>query len=675
MTSDFSQFKSSLPDEFDIIVCGGGSCGCVVAGRLANLDRNLKVLLIEAGENNLNNPWVYRPGIYPRNMKLDSKTASFYESRPSEWLNGRKAVVPAAHILGGGSSINFMMYTRASASDYDDFQAKGWTTKELLPLMRKHETYQRASHNRDIHGSEGPIKVSFGNYQYPIKEDFLRAAETQGIPIVDDLQDLTTAHGAEAWLKWINRDTGRRSDSAHGYVHSTRAVHDNLYLATSTKVEKVILENGRAVGVQTVPVKPLHPGQPQRRTFRARKQIVVSGGTLSSPLILQRSGIGNPETLKQAGVNCLVNLPGVGLNFQDHYLTFSVYRAKPETETFDDFVRGDPEVQKRVFDEWALKGTGPLATNGIEAGVKIRPTPEELQEFERWPTPHFKDGWKSYFENKPDKPVMHYSVIAGWFGDHMLMPPGNFFTMFHFLEYPFSRGSTHIKSADPYETPDFDAGFMNDERDMVPMVWGYIKSRETARRMQAYAGEVENMHPFFDCNSPARSHDMDLETTKQYALKGNLTAGIGHGSWSSPLEKADNQCGTNILSSNKVDTRNELKYTDSDVKAVEEWVKRHVESTWHSLGTCSMAPKEGNSIVKHGVLDERLNVHGVKGLKVADLSICPDNVGCNTYSTALLIGEKAAMLVAEDLGYSGEALDMKVPTYQAPGELSVPYRL
>ena len=101
----------SVADEekVDIIVCGGGSCGCVVAGRLANLDHNLQVLLIEAGENNLNNPWVFRPGIYPRNMKLDSKTASFYYSRPSEWLDGRRAVVPCAHILGGGSSINFMV--------------------------------------------------------------------------------------------------------------------------------------------------------------------------------------------------------------------------------------------------------------------------------------------------------------------------------------------------------------------------------------------------------------------------------------------------------------------------------------------------------------------------------------------------------------------------------------
>lgn len=115
-----------------------------------------------------------------------------------------------------------------------------------------------------------------------------------------------------------------------------------------------------------------------------------------------------------------------------------MFRAKPGTESFDDFARGDPEVQKRmsffsgppneasltrlgVFEEWNLKGTGPLATNGIDAGVKVRPTEAELKEFESWPTPHFKSGWESYFKNKPDKPVMHYSIISGWFGNHMLM--------------------------------------------------------------------------------------------------------------------------------------------------------------------------------------------------------------------------------------------------------------
>lgn len=658
----------TLPDEFDIIICGGGSTGCVPAGRLANLDHNLSVLLIEAGEDNLNNRMVYRPGIYPQNMKLDSKTATFYYSRPSEYLDGRRAVVPCAHILGGGSSINFMMYTRASASDYDDFQAEGWKTEELVPLMKKHETYQRSCLNPDIHGFEGPIKVSFGNHVYPIRQDFLRAAESQGFPITDDLQDLKTGHGAEQWLKWINRDTGRRSDAAHAYVHATRAAHTNLHLKCNTKVDKVIIEDGRAVGVQCVPTKPVG-GKRETRIFKARKQIIVCGGTLSSPLILQRSGIGDPEKLKKVGVEPKVDLPGVGLNFQDHYLTFSTYRAKPGTESFDDFVRGDPKVQKEVYDEWQLKGTGPLATNGIEAGVKSRPTEEELEEMKKWPTPDFSpSGWESYFKNKPDKPVMHYSVIAGFFGDHMLLPPGNFFTMFHFLEYPFSRGFTHITSADPYDNPDFDAGFMNDKRDMAPMVWSYIQSRETARRMSAYAGEVTSMHPHFAFNSPARARDMDLATTKAYAGPNHITAGIQHGSWASPVD-AGRPPEPSILNSNAQNYYEPLEYTKEDIEHVEKWVQRHCETTWHSLGTCSMAPKEGNSIVKHGVLDERLNVHGVKGLKVADLSICPDNVGCNTFSTALLIGEKVSMLVAEDLGYSGEALDMKIPGYQVPGEI------
>ncbi|KAK7516012.1 alcohol oxidase p68 [Phyllosticta citriasiana] len=659
----------TIPDEVDIIVVGGGSCGCVVAGRLANLDHNLQVMLIEGGESNLNNPWVYRPGIYPRNMKLDSKTACFYESRPSEWLAGRRAVVPVAHVLGGGSSINFMMYTRASASDYDDFQAKGWTTKELIPLMKKHETYQRASQNRDIHGFEGPIKVSFGNYTYPIMHDFLRAAESQGIPTTDDLQDLVTGHGAEHWLKWINRDTGRRSDSAHAYIHSTRAHHSNLHLVCNTKADKVVIEGDQATGVLTVPTKPLSPDQ-KPKLYKARRQIVVSGGTLSSPLILQRSGIGDPEKLRKAGVRPIVNLPGVGLNFQDHYLTFAPYRAKPDVETFDDFVRGDPIVQQRVIDQWNLNGTGPMATNGIDAGVKVRPTEQELKWMDTWPFPEFRSGWESYFKDKPDKPVMHYSVISGWYGDHMLMPPGKFFTMFHFLEYPFSRGSTHIVSPDPYESPDFDAGFMNDRRDMAPMVWGYIKSRETARRMDSYAGEVQSMHPFFPYDSPASAKDMDLATTNAYAGPNHLSSNITHGSWSRKLEMPAKAAPDSHLNANKAHVRGDLPYNKDDLLAVEEWVKRHVESTWHSLGTCSMGPRGGNSIIKHGVVDERLNVHGVKNLKVADLSICPDNVGCNTYSTALLIGEKCAVLTGEDLGYTGSALDMKVPNYHAVNEVA-----
>lgn len=205
--------------------------------------------------------------------------------------------------------------------------------------------------------------------------------------------------------------------------------------------------------------------------------------------------------------------------------------------------------------------------------------------------------------------------------------------------------------------------------------------------MDAYAGEVTGMHPFYAFDSPARALDMDLATTQAYAGPNHITSGIQHGSWSMPVQSGKAP-EPSMLNSNQQAVREDLPYTNEDIEHVIEWTKvsnqspglcnaerqltylsqRHVETTWHSLGTCSMAPKEGNSIVKHGVLDERLNVHGVKGLKVADLSICPDNVGCNTYSTALLIGEKCAVLTAEDLGYSGRALDMRVPEYHAPRE-------
>ena len=171
--------------------------------------------------------------------------------------------------------------------------------------------------------------------------------------------------------------------------------------------------------------------------------------------------------------------------------------------------------------------------------------------------------------------------------------------MFHFLEYPFSRGSTHIRSADPYEVPDFDAGFMNDERDMVPMVWGYIKSRETARRMDAYAGEVQNMHPVFDFDSPARAYDLDLEDTNKYALPGNITAGIQHGSWTVPVPAADEKPNPLHVTSNRKAKRKELKYSDKDIKAVEDWVKRHVETTWHCLGvSCFWAIANGYSVTE-----------------------------------------------------------------------------
>lgn len=630
------------PDEVDVIVCGGGPAGCVVAGRLAYADPSLKVMLIEGGANNRDDPWVYRPGIYVRNMQRDgiNDKAKFYvDTMQSSYLRGRQSIVPCANILGGGSSINFQMYTRASASDWDDFKTPGWTAKDLLPLMKRLENYQKPTNN-DTHGYDGPIAISNGGTITALAQDFLRASDALGIPFTDDLQDLDTAHASEIWAKYINRHTGRRSDAATAYVHSVMDVQTNLYLRTNARVSRVIFEGKKAVGVAYVPAKNrANNGQFRETIVRARKMVVISSGTLGTPQILERSGVGSKELLDKLGLECVSDLPGVGEQYQDHYTTLSIYRVSNESQTLDDFLRGDKDTQRELFQEWEVSPEkARLSSNAIDAGFKIRPTEAELKEM----GPEFNDLWNRYFKDKPDKPVMFGSIVSGAYADHALLPPGKYITMFQYLEYPASRGKIHISSPDPYKEPSFDSGFMNDKADFAPIRWSYKKTREIARRMDAFRGELTSHHPHFHPASPAAAIDIDIKTAKEL-LPNALTVGIHMGTWHRPGEPYD------------VDkVHGEIKYTEEDDKAIDDWIADHVETTWHSLGTCAMKPRE-----EGGVVDGRLNVFGTENLKCVDLSICPDNLGTNTYSSALLVGEKGADLIAEELG-------IKIRTPHAP---------
>ncbi|CCM04951.1 uncharacterized protein FIBRA_07148 [Fibroporia radiculosa] len=633
------------PEEVDVIVAGGGPAGCVVAGRLAYADPTLKVMLIEGGANNRDDPWVYRPGIYVRNMQNDgvNDKATFYtDTMKSSHMRGRRSIVPCANILGGGSSINFQMYTRASASDWDDFKTEGWTANDLVPLMKRLENYQKPVNN-DTHGYDGPIAISNGGQVQPVAQDFLRAAHAIGVPYSDDIQDLTTAHGAEIWAKYINRHTGRRSDAATAYVHSVMDVQDNLYLRCNARVSRVLFDaNNKAIGVAYVPSRNrTHGGKVQETIVKARKMVVLSSGTLGTPQILERSGVGNAELLRQLDIPVVSDLPGVGEEYQDHYTTLSLYRVSNETQTTDDFLRGAPEVQKELFAEWESRPEkARLSSNCIDAGFKIRPTEEELKEM----GPEFNELWNRYFKNKPDKPVMFGSIVGGAYADHSLLPPGKYVTMFQYLEYPASRGKIHIKSSNPYVEPFFDSGFMNNKADFAPIRWSYKKTREVARRMDAFRGELTSHHPHFHPDSPAACRDIDIKTAKQL-LPDGLTVGIHMGTWHRPGEPYD---------ASKV--HEDLVYTKEDDEAIDNWIADHVETTWHSLGTCAMKPRE-----QGGVVDKRLNVFGTENLKCVDLSICPDNLGTNTYSSALLVGEKGADLIAEDLG-----LKIRVPHAQVP---------
>ncbi|CAE6420515.1 unnamed protein product [Rhizoctonia solani] len=635
------------PQEVDVIVAGGGPAGCVVAGRLAKADPNLQVMLIEYGPNNIDDPTVSTPAVYPRNMRLleSDKAHFYYDTNKSSHLRGRKTIVPCAKVLtehvsypGGGSSINFQMYTRASASDWNDFKTEGWNYQDLLPLMKRLENYQKPCNNAIIsirqgtHGFDGPVAISNGGWVAPIAQDFLRAATAVGIPLTDDLQDCQQSHAAEIWAKWINKDTGRRSDAASAYVHPIMAEQSNLHLRCNSKVARVIFEGTKAVGVAYVNSRDHGQTKTVETIVKARKMVVLTAGTLSTPQILEHSGLGGKDILEKAGVKTLVDLPGVGKQYQDHYTTFSVFRARANEPTADDWLRGDPNVQEEWMRLHATTGKGPAASNGIDAGFKIRPTEEELKEM----GPAFQKAWDSYFKDKPDKPVMFASIVNAFFGDHTLVPPGKYFSMFQYLEYPFSRGSIHISSSDPYADPVFDSGFLNHEADIAPIRWSYKKVREVARRMDAYRGELTSLHPHFHPDSPAACEDVDLQTAKEYMPAGQLTVGIHMGTWSKPRKP---------LAPGERRIAEDIKYSKEDDEAIDNWIRDHVETTWHSLGTCAMKPRD-----EEGVLDPRLNVYGTTNLKVGDLSLCPDNLGTNTYSSALLCGEKCAELIAEELG-------------------------
>lgn len=251
-----------------------------------------------------------------------------------------------------------------------------------------------------------------------------------------------------------------------------------------------------------------------------------------------------------------------------------------------------------------LQGKGFLTTNVIDAGSKMRPTAEELKQI----GPEFGKVWKSYFEGAPDKPVMLQALLNGFLGPRDAIPAGARMMMFgNYTGYPISRGHVYITSSDPYADPDFETGFFDERADVDIQIWAYKKARETARRMPHYRGEYAPLHPQWPEGSAAASVRLD---------KANVASEV-----------------------------KDIVYTAADDAAIEAYLRQFIETTWHSVGTCPMKPIE-----EKGCVDARLNVHGTQNLKVADLSITPGNVGANTNSTAMLVGEKAAVLIAEDLG-------------------------
>ncbi|PFH48754.1 GMC oxidoreductase [Amanita thiersii Skay4041] len=595
---------------YDIIFAGGGAAACVTAGRLAAADPSLKILIIEAGPHIRDVPDHVQPALYFRNLARAADTFSLHLSQPSQSLGGRGVVVPSGRCLGGGSGINFIMYTRAAASDYDDWEAKyknpGWGSKDLIPLLKKAETYEPGG---PTHGSNGPIHVSFRPDRINVGEQFLEVASKydKERTSAKDSNDFETCNVYAPWAQYVHPVTGRRSDTAHHYIYNQIDGNPNLVVLTRKKVVKVLFEGNQAVGVEYIDDIQGRSKQTVTPSIaKASRLVVVSAGAFGSPAILERSGIGNPEILKKYDILQIVDLPGVGENYMDHNRLFLPYFVSDDADTLDTIFREGQSAIQSLVDEWTKTGKGLLTHNSIDAGIKMRPNAEDLRVI----GPEFEQRWNEYFANTPDKPVMWIGALGAYAGTNPDAPRRKMVTMGYYSEYPVSVGHAHITSAtDLYSQLNFHAGFLDNPVDLGILRWAYKKSREYIRRMKMYRGEYSEEHPQFSKGSKA-----------------------GTGPAEGPVDI----------------NAPDIVYSAEDDKIIDDFTRRNVETTWHSIGTCAMKPRE-----KMGVVDPRLNVYGTKGLKVADCSITPSNVGANTYNTALAIGEKAAMIIAEDLEIKG----------------------
>lgn len=228
----------------------------------------------------------------------------------------------------------------------------------------------------------------------------------EGVFIYIPLQLAAAEHdNKQRWAKWIQPGTARRSDTAHYYLRPQMVKNLNLYLVVESTVSKIIIDGGKATGIEYVPTVPEENTTPPRTTVKARRLVILTAGSIGSPRILERSGVGAKAVLEAAGVTPIVDLPGVGANYQDHHLFSAVYQLDDDTETPDDMNRLDTAALLKAEEGWPT-GKGMFTSNFVEVGSKIRPSESEIASFD----PDFQAYWKEKFENAKDKAV----VLTCW---------------------------------------------------------------------------------------------------------------------------------------------------------------------------------------------------------------------------------------------------------------------
>ncbi|KAH8432005.1 GMC family oxidoreductase [Aspergillus melleus] len=566
-------------EVYDYIVCGGGTAGCVVAGRLAE-NSNVRILVIEAGQHNKDLENVHMAGGWSNNF--DSETDWNIVTPSMKGVDDRQVKLSRGRFLGGSSGCNGTLCVRGSPQDYDDWGLEGWSGEEVFAAMRKAETFHPKDwHQADLksHGTSGPLHTEPHDLA-PIGNLLLDSFVSQGLPLRHDMFSTgDVPHGCGHVPRTVHK--GIRSTSAD-YI--TKDYHRaNVTILTDTTVDRVTLQKG-ADGLRATGAVGIFPDG-SSRIFNARREVIISGGAYCSPAVLMRSGIGARQELKDVGIPCNIDLPGVGKNLMDHLIVFMFYETEKPGLTNDYHVYHDGNFNK-TYAQWKEHKSGFLSTFPFGSFAFAR-LDDRLKDESLWKTAPREPG-RDPMGLTPKQPNVEFFSTECYGGpkqyDQFPIDHKHAFSIIAELFAPKSRGTVTLKSRDPMENPVVDCNYLADPMDLLVL-------SEACR----FGNEI--------------------------VMQGAGTKNIVKGSWPPNL------------SHHKYKTR-------------EEWVpyvKQHATTCYHASGTCAMGADDNPM----AVLDNKLRVQGVAGLRVADTSVMPVLCGGHTQMVAYGIGERCADFIKE----------------------------